>query len=129
MANNNNIYYNSAYCGFIQGALEGRTPKPSPVAADYLDMTQAAQAFAQRVDSLIAEDATVSAGGGDPAQLAITTATIAANEQHRAGLLKSICHGLVSGRFPTSETAADYAQLATAAAAAFTEAKLLLVIP
>lgn len=129
MANNNNIYYNAAYSGFIGGALQGRAIKSSPVAADYLDLTQAAQAFAQRVDSLIAESALVSTGGGDPSQLAITTNTIAANEQWRGALLHDICMGLVAGRYPTSEVAADYANLATAAAAVFTEGLLLLVTP
>ena len=128
MANNNNIYYNAAYCGFIQGALQGRNPTSS-TATDYLDLTQAAQAFAQRVDSLIAESALVSTGGGDPTQLAITTNTIAANEQWRAGLLQAVCAGIIAGRYPVSETSADYATPAAAAKACWTEALLLLVTP
>lgn len=128
MANNNNIYYNAAYCGFIQGALQGRN-QTSSTATDYLDLTQAAQAFAQRVDSLIAESALVSTGGGDPSQLAITTNTIAANEQWRAALLQSICAGQTAGRYPKSETSADYATPAAAAHAAWVEGLLLLVIP
>lgn len=137
MANNNNIYYNAAFCGFIGGALQGRAIKSSPVAADYLDLTQAAQAFAQRVDSLIVEDVLVTTGGGSPAQLDMIVNvppptpnnTIAANEQWRAGVLKDICMAVVAGRYPTSEVAADYADLAAATFAAFTEAKLLLVTP
>jgi len=128
MANNNNIYYNAAYCGFIEGALAGRNPTSS-TATDYLDLTQAAQAFAQRVDSLIAEDALVSTGGGDPSQLAITTNTIAADEQWRAGLLQSVCRGIIAGRYPTSEVAGDYATPAAAAKAVWTEGLLLLVTP
>lgn len=129
MANNNNIYYNAAFCGFIGGALQGRGIKSAPVAADYLDLTQAAQAFAQRVDSLIAESALVSTGGGDPSQLAITTNTIAADEQWRASLLEKVCMGIIAGRYPKSEVSADYAALATAAKAVWTEGLLLLVTP
>lgn len=128
MANNNNIYYNAAYTGFIEGALSGRGVASS-TATDYLDLTQAAQAFAVKVDSLIVEDALVSTGGGNPSQLAITTNTIAADEQWRAGLLQSICRGVISGRYPVSETAATYATLAAIVVAIFTEGKLLLVTP
>ena len=127
MANLNNIYYNAAYCGFIQGALQGRN-QTSSTATDYLNLTQAAQAFAQRVDSLIAFDALVTTAA-NITQLEITTNTIAANEQWRAGLLQSICAGQIAGRFPQSETSADYATLAAAAKACWTEALLLLVTP
>lgn len=136
MANLNNIYFNAAFCGFMCGALEGRS-QSSSTAADYLDLTQAAQAFAQKVDSLIPEDALVTTGGGDPSQLDMIVNlppptpdnTIAANEQFRAGVLQSICKGLISGRYPKSETQADYAAIAAVAVAVFTEAKLLLVTP
>lgn len=128
MALANDIYYNAAYCGFIKGALSGRA-QTSTTAADYLDLTQAAAAFATEVDSLIAEDALVTTGGGTPTQLAITTNTIAANEQWRAGLLQAICEGLIGGRYPASEVAADYAAIAAQVKAIWTEGLLLLVTP
>lgn len=129
MANNNNCYYNAAYIGFIKGSLLGRR-ETSATAADYLALTQRAQAFAQEVDSLIAEDALVSTGGGNPTMLVDTASnTIQSNTQFRPGLLQAICEAQIAGRNPTSTTAADYAVDAAACKAAFTEALLLIVSP
>ena len=127
MAYLNNIYGNAAYTGAIRGMASGR-PLKSGTAADYLKMTQAAQAIAIEVDSLIPFDAAVTTGAGIT-QLAITTNTIAAAEQWKAGLLSDIASAAMDGRFPTDTTAADYLAVAQAIVALWTEAVLLLVIP
>ncbi len=127
MAYLNNIYGNAAYTGFCKGALEGRKPI-SAVALDYAALKAAALAFAAEVDALITFDALVSTGAGIT-QLAITTNTIAANEQWRAGLLHDLCAANVGGSFPTSATATDYAQIAAAIFAQWTELVAGLVTP
>ncbi len=128
MANNNNIYFNAAYCGYIEGALCG-SPSLSTTAASYLLLTQAAQAFAVQVDSKIpATDVLVSTGGG-VTQLAITTNTIAANEQWRAGLLQALCRAAAFQRTQLDTTAAKYDVVASAIFAQWTEGLLLLVTP
>jgi hypothetical protein len=127
MANNNNIYYNEAYRAFIKGALAGRK-FTSAVQASYLKVTQSAQAFAQAVDALIPFDALVTTGAAIT-QLAITTNTIAANEQHRAGLLGDICFSQISGSYSEDATVGDWGTAAAACVAAWNEALLLLVVP
>lgn len=105
MAYNNNIYGNAAYVGFFTGAFVGRSPT-SAVAANYANQKTAALALAVGVDALIAFDALVSTGAGIT-QLAITTNTIAANEQFRAGILQAICYAVSSGRAPAATLAAQ----------------------
>lgn len=127
MAIQNNIYYNAAYVGFLEGSLEGR-PQTSSTATDYLALTQSAQAYALQVDSLIAFDALVTTGASNT-QLAITTNTIAANEQWRAGLLQALARAQIAGRFRLDSVQADWAALAAIVKAQWTEALLLLVTP
>jgi hypothetical protein len=126
MAYLNNIYGNAAYVGFYSGMQAGRT-KGSATATDYLSMKTFALAVAVAVDALIVFDALVSTGAGIT-QLAITTNTIAANEQFRAGLLQAICYAAAEGRqglqAPGSQSA-----LAAYIFAAWTEGLLGLVTP
>lgn len=117
MAVNNNIYLNAAYCGFVRGALDGRGVGLS--AANLTALKAAAQAFAAQVDAGIAFDALVTTGASNT-QLAITTNTIAANEQWRAGLLEDLCYGQISGRFSFDSVQANWADEATAIVAAWT---------
>ena len=126
MAYLNNIYGNAAYIGFYTGFFSGRSPV-SATATDYLPQKTAALALAVAVDALIVFDALVSTGAGIT-QLAITTNTIAANEQWRAGLLKQICFAVASGRAPLSTLAAP-AVLAAAVFAIWTEGLLGLTTP
>lgn len=126
MAYLNNIYGNAAYCGFIKGNLTGRK-STSSVATDYLALKTAALAFAVAVDALIVFDALVSTGAGIT-QLAITTNTIAANEQWRAGLLKDICAAQMSGSY-TQGIGASYTADAAAIFAIWTEMILGLTTP
>jgi len=123
MANNNNIYFNAAFCGFMKANLKGR--KPVAVVAG---LKGAAAAFAAAVDALIPVDALVTTNAA-ATQLAITTNTIAANEQFRAGLLKDLCEAGCDGMLSTDSTQADWTPLATAIVAQWNDAIGSLVTP
>ena len=119
MAYHNNIYGNAAYSGFIRGAMGGRaTP---PVAPYLVPLLAAAQAFAEAVDESVfvaqgsAIDALVTTGASNT-QLAITTNTIASNEQWKGGILTDICGACIDGRYDPDLVQADYATLADAIA-------------
>ncbi len=127
MAYLNNIYGNAAYCGFIAGSQQGRQAQ-SAVATDYAALKAAALAFAAEVDATIVFDALVSTGAGIT-QLAITTNTIAANEQWRAGLLHDLCQAASAGNYDPNKLAAGYAQTAAAIFAQWTELVAGLVTP
>jgi hypothetical protein len=133
MAINNNILYNAAYRGFLGGIMSGVAIKDT-VAADYVTLTQAAQAFATEFDSFILFDGLITTAASNT-QLAQTTNTITANEQARGQLAESICRAAFSGVSGTvgiaglSTVAANYAATAQACAALYTEALLLLVTP
>lgn len=113
---NNELLYNAAIAGFIAGNMAGRSPD-SEVSGDYTNLVDAAEAFATQLDSDIAEDATISQAGGNA--LAPTTAAIAQAQAGKTQLLASIVQAITSGRFYTSETAADYANLADVCAAQY----------
>jgi hypothetical protein len=127
MAYNNNIYGNAAFCGALEGIMNGRTITSS-TATDYATQCNAAAAFASELDSLIAFDALVSTGAGIT-QLAITTNTIAANEQWRAGLLQALSRAYFADRNFTDTTVADYATAAGAVKAVWTQGLTKLVTP
>lgn len=123
----NNIYGNAAFTGALGGIMQGR-PAVSPTATDYAAPVNEANAFASQLDSLIVFDALVSTGAGIT-QLAITTNTIAANEQWRAGLLHDLSQAAFAGRSPTSTTNTDYAAVAAAVKACWTQGLAQLVTP
>jgi hypothetical protein len=128
MAYLNNIYGNAAMVGFYAGMLAGQTGG-SAVATDYLRLKNAAVAMAIDVDALIVFDALVSTAMGIT-QLAITTNTIAANEQFRAGLLQALCYsqGFQRPDFDATGAGLQLTQ-ANAIFAAWTEGLLGLVVP
>ena len=128
MAYLNNIYGNACYTGFLAGMLAGRNIT-NATAASYLGICTAAKALAVDVDALIAFDALVTTGAGIT-QLAITTNTIAADEQWRAGMLHDICMATSWGQFQDDAAVAG-AQTTRAAAihAAWVEGLTLLVTP
>jgi hypothetical protein len=129
MANNNNCLYNAAYEGFLKGALGGRKIT-SGTATNYLKLTQAAEAFAKKVDSLIPEDLAITTGGGSPAMLVDTKSnTIQSDTQMKPSLLRAICAAAMGGSYTEDSTQADYAALAAACAACYNEGALLLVSP
>lgn len=128
MAILNNVYYNAAYKGFLMGALAGRKIS-SATAADYLKLTQAAQAFATKVDSGIPFDALVTTGAGVTMLVDTASNTIQSNTQVRPALLEAICAGVMSGSYTEDATQADYTGLAAACVACWTESLLLILSP
>lgn len=123
MAYNNNIYGNAAFCGFIEGALAGRANQVATAG-----LLAAATQFAIEVDALIVFDATVTTGSAIT-QLAITTNTIAANEQWKAGLLQALCAAEMNGRYSESADTTLYNTAAADIFAAWTTLKAGLVTP
>lgn len=129
MAINNNIYFNAAVSGFVSAAISGRQiTSASSSDAEYVAIVAAASAFATELDSLIPFDALVSTGASNT-QLAITTNTIAANEQWRAGSLRDIVFAYFDGRYTRVATASDYATAAAACKALWTATLTALVTP
>lgn len=120
MAINNDAYYNAAFMGALEGILEGRTITSS-TATDYATQVNAADAFAQEIDSLIAEDALVSTGGGDASCLAGSTSTIVFNGRYRPMLMQACSRAYFAGRNFTDAVVADYAAAAAAVKAAWTQ--------
>ena len=105
MANNNELY-DSAYSGsFAAANFANKNPNTS-TATNYLLATQKSQAFALKVDSLIA------------------TATITVAQRL---LMESICFAYWENRALPSTTQLDYAGDAAIIAAAYAEAILLLL--
>lgn len=127
MAYLNNIYGNAAYAGFIRGAIDGRGTRGMS-SANLTALKAAALAFAAQVDAGIPFDALVTTGASIT-QLAITTNTIAANEQWRAGLLEDLCYGEISERFSFDSVQANWADEATSIVAAWTALVAGLVTP
>ncbi len=129
MAYLNNIYGNAAFTGFYAGMCEARSIIKSSTATDYEALCDAAEAMAIDVDALIVFDALVSTGAGIT-QLAITTNTIAADEQWRAGLLHDLCAAQARYQY-TESTAVAGAMTANAAAihAAWVQGLTHLVTP
>lgn len=128
MAYLNNIYGNAAYTGFYTGQISGRSIHDT-TAADYLIYKTTSLTLAIAVDALITFDALVTTGS-NITQLAITTNTIAANEQWRAGLLHSLCFATVqSSTFTAAGATAGAAALAAGIFAAWTEGLVGLTTP
>jgi hypothetical protein len=127
---NNNIYGNAAFAGMLEGIVEGRAGTPTnPAAASVTAaMVTAARAFAVEFDSLVSNDAQVTTGAA-VTQLAITTNTIAANEQWKAGLLQSLCRAYWKDRFTTDPTSADYANAANSILASWLLGGVQLTTP
>lgn len=125
MAINNDVYYNAVFIGALEANITGRN-ESSATATDYLTETQIAEAIALEVDSLIAEDALVSTGGGDASVLASDTSTHAFNTQQRSQLLGACTRAILSGRRNSSTTQSFYATVAAAIKALWTEGLLKL---
>lgn len=123
----NNIYGNAAFCGAYEALISGRR-NTSATQSVYTPIADAAAAIASAVDALIPFDALVTTGAAIT-QLAITTNTIAANEQHRAGLLQAIVRAQFTGRSATSATASTYAVDAAAIKEIWDEGLTELVTP
>jgi hypothetical protein len=127
MAITNDIYYNAAFVGALSGMMNGRKIS-SATQADYGDVADAAEIFALNLDARIAFDALVTTAMA-ATQLAITTNTIAANEQWRAGLLCHLCHAVFAGSYTEDTTSAHYDVLAAAIKECWDEGLTKLVTP
>lgn len=128
MAINNNCLYNAAIAGFMEAALAGRSLESGfGTAATYATLVATAAAFAAAVDALIPFDATITTGASNTI-LAITTNTIAGNEQAKINLMSRISCGVLWGR--ASGVATDYTTgIAAQVVAAYTEALTVIVVP
>lgn len=107
MAVHNQQLINAAVAGFTAGAMQGRSITDS-TAADYATLQAAATAFANAVDQAI------------PADASIITPVDKYTLAH-VNLCAGICQGVISGRWPTDSTQADYNTLAAAVAAVYSE--------
>jgi hypothetical protein len=121
MAINNDAIYNAAFIGALAGMVQGRGVK-SATATDYATEVNAAEAYALKVDSLIAEDATIATGGGDASYLAGSTSTIVYNGRTKGLLMKALSQSAWVERASVSTTQSDYATIAAAVVALYTEA-------
>lgn len=132
MAYLNNIYGNAAFVGFYSGMFfqQGiKSDVAGGVNANYAPQLAAAVAMAVDVDALITFDALVTTGS-NITQLAITTNTIAANEQFRGGLLQALCFAVTAGQVQLDATiAASRTARANAIHAAWAEGITGLVTP
>lgn len=117
----NDLLYNHAVIGAVAGLLDGR-PVTSSTAADYATAVNAAEAFALQLDSIIPEDATISTGGGDASQLALSSSANAYNALAKSSLIRELSRSQFSGRFSSSAVQADYSAEAAAVKAAYTQA-------
>jgi hypothetical protein len=128
MAINNNCLYTAAICGFMEAAMAGRSATGNQNAASFAGLVAAAAAFAAQVDQQIPFDATITTGASNTI-LAITTNTIAGAEFGKINLMRSVCCGVMWGRFTLDATQADYTAPAGQAAAAYTEGLTVIVTP
>lgn len=121
MAINNDTLFNACLSGALAGMIAGRGIK-SATATDYATEVNAAVAIATEVDSLIAEDGTITTGGGDASSLVITDSATTSACIHKPLMMHAIAKGALEGRGATSATAADYAVIAAAIKACYTQA-------
>lgn len=121
MAILNDCVYNAAFTGALAGALSGR-PFDSTTAADYATQVNAADAFALQLDSLVAENASLSTGGGNASMVAPTTSTIVFTQTVYVQAVYALAFAQFSGRSISSTTQAGYSGEAAACFAALTQA-------
>ncbi len=125
MALNNNLLFNAALAGFIEGVESSRGVK-SATAADYASVVAAGVVFATAVDTGIVADGTITGGG---AGVALATAASDNVAVSKCGAMRSAAAAVWQGKATTSTTAADYAQSAAACIALYTQLIASLVIP
>jgi len=108
LTHNNDVLYDAAFLGCIQGATTTTGPGISVDPATYATLALRCAAFAVVMDQAI------------PAQVRAPTL-------NEAVLLVSLCAGYWAGRFPSAPSDAHYQQAAKVLAAKFTELKASLV--
>lgn len=121
MAIANDCVFNAAFTGALAGALAGRA-FTSSTASTYATQVNAAEAFALQLDSLIAENASLSTGGGNASMVAPTTSTIVFTQSVYIQAVYALAFAQFQERNLTSATQADYTEEAAAVFAALTQA-------
>lgn len=116
---NNILLYNAALSGFMAGAFAGGWPT-DPTAADYDAVATQAQTFATALDTAIANDATISAGGGTATTGAGSSALVE-NQSCKPALLQAIVFGVTFSRYQTGAAAAVFAISVAAVKAIYTQ--------
>ena len=121
MAINNDAVYNAAFIGALSGMLSGRD-FDSSTATDYATQVNAADAFALQLDSLIAENASISTGGGNASMVAPTTSAIVFTQSAYMHAISQLSCAQFNGRAASSATQSFYTTAAAAVNAALTQA-------
>ncbi len=128
MAFHNNLLVNAAINGFVQGALRGRPPTgtnpPDDTAASYAALYAAALSYATSLDTLIANDGTISGGGGVTIAGSAASAAETANQYAKVTLVTTLSEAAFADRYPVGlpATAGFYAVQAAEVFAQYTEA-------
>jgi hypothetical protein len=117
MAKNNNLLYTAAVNGAVAGGVGGSFPITTTVGA-YTKLVAAATAYAEEIDSQIANDATISAVGG--VALPPTTAAIQQAQLQKSQLIEDLSRAVFEQRFSTDAVEADYTNLAEAVVTIYT---------
>ncbi len=118
---NNDILFNAAMTGFVAGAQMARNIN-DPTAAHYVNLVAQGVQFATEVDSLIANDGTISGGAG--VTLPPTTAAIQDAQLSKTQLMVAICMSVRAGQFQAPATpvvASGFAVSAAAVVGLYTE--------
>jgi hypothetical protein len=126
MSYHNNLLFNAALNGFIEGCLQGRPPtgvtSVDDVAASYAALYAAGVSYATSLDTLILEDTSISGALG--VTLAPTTAAIAANQYAKVTAMTTLSAAAFANQYPTGlpATTGFYVVQATEVAAQYAEA-------
>lgn len=113
MATNNQVF-DAAMAGCLAGMMQASIFDTVP--ADYSVYVNVASAWATALDAQIPLDVTI-------------TTPVTSESLQKTNLVQAISSGVWAGRVPTSTVSADYTDLAVAAAAAYQQAALSLVLP
>ncbi len=116
---NNILLYNAALNGFMAGAVAGGWPT-DPTATDYDALALQAQTFATAMDTALANDATISAGGGT-ATTGAGSSTLVEYQSSKPALLQAIVFGVTFSRYQTGAAAAVFATSVAAVKAIYTQ--------
>jgi hypothetical protein len=117
MTKNNNILFSAAVDGAVAGQLAGSFPITT-TSSKYTAIVAAASAYAEELDSQIANDGTISGGGG--VALAPTTAAIQEAQLLKSQLVYGLSYAVFQGRPSNDAVEGDYTNLAEAVVAVYT---------
>ena len=101
----NDILYNACFAGYFAGSIgTGLGSGSGP--ASFTDIDNNAQAVAQNVDTAIANDNTISSGGGQPIAGSAATAAQTGNQLAKTQAMIKIAFSSALGRTPVGSAAA-----------------------